>query len=319
MNDRVGKVSRRYLKSVVRGAYDIQDLRIRTGGRIVANFKAKLGQEPSKGEDVMDAEGKKILQNIRARFKSITEGIAAFPKRADFKGDELISEFTELCLVAQFEDLTKSEAQHFKRLESVLQDVPIYTEYLSGIRGIAAAMGGVIASGFDITKAKYASSLWRYAGMDIGPDGKGRSKRKEHLIDVVYTDKHGKEAVRKGITYNPFVKDKLLGVLGGSFLRCGNEKFVKIYGDYKHRMENHKVYGIHNDGKKDEEGKLITCKGRRHKQANRYMVKMFLKELYVAWRTLEGLEVFPPYEEDKLGMKHTPPPADRDHDAKDNQ
>lgn len=38
--------------------------------------------------------------------------------------------------------------------------------------------------------------------------------------------------------------------------------------------------------------------------AIRYMIKMFLKDLWVAWRTLEGLPVTPDYAEAKLGMKH---------------
>jgi hypothetical protein len=39
------------IKTMVRGAYDIQQLRIQMGNRIVMNFKAKLGQEPSQPDD----------------------------------------------------------------------------------------------------------------------------------------------------------------------------------------------------------------------------------------------------------------------------
>lgn len=38
--------------------------------------------------------------------------------------------------------------------------------------------------------------------------------------------------------------------------------------------------------------------------AMRYMVKRFLVDLYVAWRTIEGLTVEPEYNEGKLGHKH---------------
>ena len=38
------------LKTIVRGAYDIQKNRIQTGNRLVGNFKAKLGQAPSEKE-----------------------------------------------------------------------------------------------------------------------------------------------------------------------------------------------------------------------------------------------------------------------------
>ena len=50
------------LRVMVRGAYDLQKLRIQMGNRIVGNFKAKLGQAPGESEDdALDAEGKKIL------------------------------------------------------------------------------------------------------------------------------------------------------------------------------------------------------------------------------------------------------------------
>lgn len=42
----------------------------------------------------------------------------------------------------------------------------------------------------------------------------------------------------------------------------------------------------------------------RKNMAIRYMVKVFLKDLWVAWRTLEGLPVTPDYAEAKLGLKH---------------
>ena len=50
------------IRVMVRGAYDLQKLRIQIGNRIVGNFKAKLGQAPGESEDEsLDAEGKKIM------------------------------------------------------------------------------------------------------------------------------------------------------------------------------------------------------------------------------------------------------------------
>jgi hypothetical protein len=34
------------------------------------------------------------------------------------------------------------------------------------------------------------------------------------------------------------------------------------------------------------------------------MIKMFLIDLHIKWRELEGLEVYPSYAEGKLGYKH---------------
>ena len=292
------------LKTFVRGAYDLQKLRIQMGNRIVGNFKAKLGQSPGEKEEEIDAEGKAILADLRSRFRKLTDGVKVFPRQAAFVGDEVISTYTELCLLAQYVALEVEEDRHFRRLGTILLDYPVFTEFLHGVRGVGPAMAGVIISEFDIHKARYPSSLWAYAGLDVASDGMGRSRRKEHLRETSYTDKDGKDATKMGITFNPFLKTKLVGVLGSSFLRVGDSPYADVYRDYKHRMENHVKYGVVNDGKKDDNGRAITSKGRRHNMAIRYMIKSFLLDLYKVWRRIEGLVVAPPYSEAKLGRKH---------------
>ncbi len=171
-------------------------------------------------------------------------------------------------------------------------------------------MAGVIISEIDISKAKYPSSLWAYAGLDVGSDGQGRSRRKEHLVDRTYINKAGNEATRVGITFNPFLKTKLMGVLASSFLRVKDSPYADIYRAYKHRLENHPKYGIANDAArvaevKEKDDHKYAPKGHRHNMALRYMVKRFLVDLYNNWRRLEGLPVAPEYSEGKLGMKHS--------------
>ena len=281
------------LKSVVRGAYDIQKLRIQTGNRIVANFKAKLGQQPGHTEaEDLGVEEKKILNNLRVHYRKITDGVKTFPKQATFKGDEVISDYTELCLLAQYLDLERGEAEHFKRLGNILKDYPIFNSFLEPIKGIGPAMAGVIISEIDISQAQYASSLWAYAGLDVAENGAGRSRKAEHLRDQEYTDKDGNIKTKKGITFNPFLKTKLTGVLGSSFLRAGDNKYSLIYRGYKHRIENHPAH-------------QEKSKGHRHNMAIRYMIKQFLADLYLAWRAIENLPVSAPYHEAKLGMKHS--------------
>tara|TARA_R110001599_G_scaffold305324_1_gene511637 strand:+ start:3327 stop:4193 length:867 start_codon:yes stop_codon:yes gene_type:complete len=281
------------LKTIVRGAYDIQKNRIQTGNRLVGNFKAKLGQAPSEKEDTIDKEGQQLLLNLRRSHKLLTEGVASFPRQATFKGDEVISDYTELCLVDNYLELEAQEKSHFRRLGNILKGYPIYTEFLEGVTGVGPAMAGVMLSEIDITKAEYPSSLHKYAGLDVASDGQGRSRKKEHLEDSEYTDKEGKVQIKKGITFNPFLKTKLVGVLGSSFIKQSPDKCVyrKIYDDYKHRLE-------HMDAHKEK------SKGHRHNMAVRYMIKMFLVDLYNAWRRIEGLPVAPTYSEAKLGKVH---------------
>jgi len=278
---------RTLLRTMVRGNYDLQKLRIETGNRLVANWRSKMGLN----EEADETEAKNTLNELLLRFRRITDGIAEITRRRKYEYDGVISSYAELALIANYVFLLKREEQAFRDLESVLKQFPIYNTFLKGVRGCGPAMSGVIISEIDITRARYASSLWMYAGLDVAQDGRGRSKRKEHLIEVEYTNKNGEQATRAGITHNPFLKSKLVAVLGSSFLRAGDNPYREAYDNYKHRIENMEAHA--------EKTKL-----HRHNMAVRYAVKRFLADLYVAWRTLEGLPVAPDYHEAKLGHVH---------------
>jgi hypothetical protein len=279
------------LKSLVRGAYDIQKLRIQMGNRIVANLKARLGQAPGEKEDTMDAEGKNLLKRMRKRYAKLTDGVKTFPRPGKFKGNEVIATWAELKLVEQYVLLDKNEAAGFAGVKALVRECPLWGAFLEGVKGCGETMGGVILTEIDIHKAKYASSLWKYAGLDVAKDGKGRSKKKEHLIKVAYEDKDGKPAERNGITFNPFLKTKLTGVLAPCLIKAQKSGYVERYYEYKERLENHPAH-------------VEKTKGHRNNMAKRYMIKLFLVDLYVHWRALEGLPVHPDYAEAKLGMRH---------------
>lgn len=321
------------IKTIVRGVYDIQKLRIQMGNRIVGNFKAKLGQKPGEAETTLDPESKDLLARIRKDFDLVADGVVdaaeddkrakkaaavakemhklidkhyrqlteeGIPTARKFKGDPVISDYTEFVLLQQYKDLISQEERQFNTLEYVLRDFPIWNEFMKGVPGCGPAMAGVIVSEIDIHKAKYPSSLWMYAGLDVlnyDKDGKhlseGRSRKEHHLIDREYTSREGKQETRKSITFNPFLKTKLVGVLGGSFIKQGptKSKYAQAYYDYKNRLENHPVHA--------QKSKL-----HRHNMAIRYIVKLFLIDLHTEWRRLEGLPVSVPYHEAKLGLKH---------------
>lgn len=279
------------IRTLVRGAYDVQQLRIQAGNRIVTNFKVKIGQEPQKQEKEITKEGKIILGQLRAHYQKLMDGLKTFPRQKSYKGDEVISDFTELCLVHQYIGLENQEKEHFRLLGSVLKGYSIFTEFLEEIKGIGPAMAGVIISELDPHKAKYPSSFWKYAGLDVGPDNLGRSRRKEHLVETEYIDKEGEVKTKMGITFNPFLKTKLVGVLGSSFLRAKDSYYGKCYYEYKARLENSPIH-------------QEKSKGHRHNMAIRYCIKRFLVDLHFSWRKLEGLEVSTEYSVGKLGMKH---------------
>ena len=69
------------LKASVNGFYSMQKTRIRLGNNIVANFKIKIGQEPGKPEETLDAAAKMLLSNLRVSYKKITDGVAGMSPR----------------------------------------------------------------------------------------------------------------------------------------------------------------------------------------------------------------------------------------------
>lgn len=282
------------IRTLVRSTYDLQALRIQMGNRIAAQFKAKLGQAPGTAEDTLSPDAQEVLKVLRRSYARITDGVVSDARlsRLKFEGDGVIDTSTELALVAQYIEMDTAEKRQFKRFEDLLNNYPIYTEFLADVRGCGPAMSGVIISEIDIHKARYPSSIWQYAGLDVKADGRGASRRAEHLIDRTYIASDGEEKTRKSITFNPFLKTKLVGVLAPSFVKQGDASpYRKIYDDYKNRLVNHPNW-------------QERTKGHRHAAAMRYMIKMFLVDLYREWRALEGLPVAPTYQEAKLGHVH---------------
>ena len=249
------------IKTMVRGAYDIQKLRIQMGNRIVANWKAKLGQAPSATEETLEEAEKTLLVQLRESFKKLADGVATLPRQSTFKGDELISTYTELVLIDQYLGLEQQETTQFKRLGNVLKDFSIYNEFLVNVYGVGPAMAGVIVSEINIHAAEYPSSLWKYAGLDVASDGQGRSRRKEHQEEATYLDKEKKEQTKMGITFNPFLKTKLVGVLGSSFIKQSAAKcpYRKIYDDYKHRLEHSPAHAEKSKGHRHCESDRCAC------------------------------------------------------------
>jgi len=282
------QVKKSMLKAAVNGFYSIQKTRIRVGNNIVSNFKIKLGQDPSSPETDLDADAKLLLKNLRESYKKITDGVATMTPRK-FKEDGLISDFSEFALVQQYDRLVTNEDEALKQIKYAVRDFDIYRNFLEDVKGVGPTMAAVIISGFDIHKAEYPSSLWAYAGLDV-VKGTGRSRKKEHLIEQTYTDAEGKEQTKMGISFNPFLKTKLIGVLGSSFVKT-NGKYREIYDNYKHRISNMPAHAE-------------KSKGHINNMAIRYTVKRFLVDLHYHWRTMEGLPVADEYSKAKLKMNH---------------
>lgn len=277
------------LKALVQGAYDLQKLRVQAGNRICQSYYQSHGVEPGeKPAEAMTADDQKLLKRIMDEYKLMAAGLSKRDPRKTFRSTKYLPEFSTLQLVGQYERLSQTEAMAFKDIETALIGIPIYDQFLKSVTGCGPAMSGVLLATLDIHRATYPSQFWAAAGLDVAPDGRGRSRRKEHLVTRKYIDRDGKEAERVGITFNPFLKTKLF-VLASCFMRNGNEYYRSVYDNYKHRLESHPNW-------------TDKTPGHRNNAARRYMIKIFLADLWRKWRELEGLPIAPSYAEGKLGM-----------------
>lgn len=191
-------------------------------------------------------------------------------------------------------DLIALEEGIVKEISPVIHKHPLWVHFLKNVKGCGEMLTAVIVSQFDIHKAPMVSNLVSFAGMAPGKDRRVKGKK---------------------CSYNQFLKSKLCGVLGSRFLMAKSVPYSGYYYDYKQRLENsdklveERIRIV--DRKGEYKGKTVrTVKWRDaypihiHQAAVRKMVKEFLKDLYVAWRELEGLPIRDPYDKEYLGREH---------------
>ena len=304
------------LRQMVKSFYPIQKLRISIGNSLCASFYAKIGVEPGqKIKSAKDPWGKQILKEYLNEYKLLSEAIAGNIRELNKVLDKrkgIIGSKVEYAMVDSFFTFKDQEDYIKKQLKDYLGNFAIWNDFLLHVPGVGPLMGSVIISEFDIYKARYVSSLWAYAGFGVMADGKGQSKRREHLTEKEYIDRDGSPKTKMGINFNPFLKTKLAGVLGPSFLKVHAVKIKKdgigykygaLYYNYKNRITQKRNVTLF--GKNEEQIKEImkeNLDARINNASIRYIVKIFLQDLYPVWKAVEGLPAVAPYAERKLGM-----------------
>lgn len=170
--------------------------------------------------------------------------------------------------------LREFEDMWVEHLHSCIKKHPVYTRWLQNVSGIGPALAGDLLAEYKVEKIYYIGQLFQYAGIV------GTTKRVK-----------GQKA-----NYNVYLKKRLLGVLPGSFLKARSPYSVVYYQariKYLNRWMN-----------SDEEGKKNLSLAHQHMMANRKMIQQFIKDYYVAFRTVMNIPVIKSYEEEKLGMVH---------------
>jgi len=223
----------------------------------------------------------------------------------------VFDDFLEWNMMEEYRKLLLAEDNGKKDLENCLQKFRIWNEWLSTIKGVGPTIGAVMLSTIDIHKADTSASLWMYAGLDCvnidnqgNPDGRGRGRYSEHLVDYDYIAKDGTTKSKKGITFSPFLKTKLVGVLADIMIKHRTPIYREEYDNYKTRITEREVVLTQQAGERGDTDFKPRTPAHLHRMALRYMIKRFLVHFYMEYRTMEGLPVTEEYGVRKLGLVH---------------
>lgn len=259
--------NRQAVRMLVRGREDFQAMRKRMDNRIGRKADGSL----------QNIEEREVREDDAQMFASISDAARAQEKETE------------------------------KMLKQVLKRFPVYTEFLQNVKGVGEIAAGWIIAEYDIHKASTVSKLWQFTGLN---PGKVRGKKRKENKDGTYTFIETNEMIRGDrltpgfvAPFNKRLRTAMVGVLADGFIKSQNEYALNYYYPYKERLANEESIPTTADPEKGKAWK-DDSKGHRDRAAKRYMIKMFLKDLYVAWRTLEGLPVRKPYQEEYLGHVH---------------
>lgn len=168
--------------------------------------------------------------------------------------------------------LKKEEARVKDMMLQFLSNEPLWNNFLQDVRGISMVNAINLLRYFDIDRARHPSSFWKYAGLHVDEDGKAPRRKKGENID-----------------YNPACRTAVWNI-GKCFIRSRNERYYSIYLQEKERQLTHKYKEgelAKKYGKPYTKEETELRKGHADSRALRYMVKMFLLDLYKVWKNIE--------------------------------
>ena len=191
-------------------------------------------------------------------------------------------------------DKRKKEAGKIEPLMvRCLKNVPVYQLFLKHIKGMGPVIASYLISSIDVNESIKPSQLIRYCGLGVSNGKADRPTKGEKL------------------PYNKNLKVKLWQFMSMGRMSSGgtpNNKYQQIWADYKHGIRTGR--GWVPDKKDPTKGHLVRADGEIKPMGwidatgRRKATSVFLEDLYIVWRTLEGLDVWPAYHAKQLGHFH---------------
>jgi hypothetical protein len=265
------------------------------------HVRLKLAAQPPANEDPRD-ELKRLVQehvaltkkataiaNMSTDRKSRTDG-AVIPSRvpADVK--------VEMDRVVEI--MKKRAEQLESKMLRQLRQVPVYKHFLAKVFGVGPVVAAYLVAEVDITRSVKVSQLRRFCGLAVID---GRLERPRAGIKLGY---NSKLRVRLYQAFSAMWKNAAKKTTDAP---CGSTtKYLAIWTDYKHRMAHSERYDATKNKLANFDGAGVRpgAKALIHAAGWHKAADVFIEDLYIVWRALEGLPVWPSYHAAKLGYEH---------------
>lgn len=250
------------------------------------------------------------IQDFRKSLINITRSFAQIGSQLEW-GKEVFGKTPEEVesYIQKTQKLYETEEVRLgKEMEIALKGIPIYTDYLSKIRGVSTILSAkLIAYIQDAGKFDTPSALMRYCGVSADDAGFVQRARRQTKCPKCGSPektepKDGKRFCAncnyeyQGLGYSPALKTLMFNIQE-SFMRAKHPVFRRLYD------EAHAKYlkrGIDKSGSNGANKNLKHLQLRSYKKPQR----IFLALLWTKWRELDGLSTVVPYPEGIQG--HAP-------------
>ena len=197
--------------------------------------------------------------------------------------------------------MVQSEDKIVKAIADEVARNPIYTRYLSGIRGIGPGLAAYLIAYLDPRVCRHPSGFIRYLGLDVVKSektGKDIGRNKFITRPMPYLTKDGEVAVNNSRGYNAHIKSKVYMAFD-CMIKPKDPKSYQMYLDFRDYYTNRADLATIWNGKDKGE---YTSPAR---MAQRKVMSRFVIDLWLNMRRILGLPLNGgTYEEAKLGIKH---------------
>jgi hypothetical protein len=192
-------------------------------------------------------------------------------------------------------------------IEKELRKLPIYTEFLSKVYGMGPLTAGYLVAYIDIHRAEKPSQLQRYCGLAV-IDGHFERRNGGPKFDAqgARTDGTG--------TFNQELRTRVWQSFASMYKTAGGDtptkqsKYLDVWRNTKSRALLRAV-----DGKVESNGKDVSAKGFASSKGWHAAAQLFIYDLYLVWRALEGLPSWTTWYDWARGYEHGRGPLPREN------